>query len=52
MLNKINEIIESNDVDVRQAMNYVRSSILFKDIDEINSNVVNDIVGEYARSRI
>jgi hypothetical protein len=33
-------------------MNYLRSSILFKEVDEISASLVDDIVGEYARNRI
>ena len=52
MLDQISRIIKECSVNVREAMNYVRSSVLFKEIDEINTNVVNEIVGEFARNKI
>ena len=52
MLDQITRIINENQVNLREGMNYVRSSILFKEIDEINANVVNEIVGEFAKNKI
>lgn len=52
MLDQISRIINDYGLNIRETMNYVRSSVLFKEIDEINNNVVNEIVGEYARNKI
>lgn len=45
MLDQISRIINDYGLDIRETMNYVRSSVLFKEIDEINTDVVNEIVG-------
>jgi hypothetical protein len=33
-------------------MNYVRSSIVFKEADGIDSKVVDEIVGEFVKTKI
>lgn len=52
MLDQIARIVQDYSLNLREAMNFVRSSVLFKQVDEINSNLVNQIVGEYARNKI
>jgi hypothetical protein len=52
MLGKISRIVDQEAVSHREVMNYVRSSVLFKDIEEVDSRAVDDLVGEYVSSRI
>lgn len=41
MISTATRIAEWEGVDIREAMNYVRSSVLFKDIDGIDTKIVD-----------
>lgn len=52
MLKGINDIIEKHGLSYNHTLNYVRSRIMLKDIEDISNNAVEDITSEYSKNRI